>query len=348
MRAPLVLTALAAGAAVVPIPASAVERWFSAGVYPHVQHAFTSTSNLVPFALVDPVGLLVIALWAVFVWRDASRTAWPNGLARAAVRTLSWCAVLYLCFLGAWGLNYRRVPLLQRLQFDPARVSPDRARDVAAVAVDQLNALHDAAHARSASDPEIDPALAAAFARAQRDLGATWSAMPARPKRSLLDPYFLRAGVDGMTDPFFLETLVASDLLPVERPFVVAHEWAHLAGIADEGEANFAGWLTCLRGAPAHRYSAWLFLFSELTPSIRREDRAAIAAKLGAGPREDLRAIALRIQEHLNPRVATAGWRVYDRYLKANRVASGTQSYAEVVKLVLGVEFDSSGAPLLR
>jgi hypothetical protein len=42
-----------------------------------------------------------------------------------------------------------------------------------------------------------------------------------------------------MTDPFFLETLVASDVLPFERPFLVAHEWSHLAGIADEGEANF-------------------------------------------------------------------------------------------------------------
>jgi len=343
-----VLTAAAVGAAIVPIPASAIERWFSAGVYPGVQRTLTGASNLVPFPLSDAMGVLVIASWAALVWRDARGTTWPKGLARAAARTLSWCAVLYLCFLGAWGLNYRRVPLVQRLRFDTARVSPDRAREVAAAAVDQLNALHDAAHARPASAAEVDAGLAVAFAQAQRDLGSTWSAVPARPKRSLLNPYFLRAGVDGMTDPFFLETLVVSDLLPVERPFVVAHEWAHLAGIADEGEANFAGWLTCLRGAPAHRYSAWLFLFSELTRSVRRDDWTAIAARLGPGPREDLRAIAQRIQEHLNPRVATAGWRVYDRYLKANRVASGTASYAEVVKLVLGVEFDRSGAPLLR
>ena len=42
-----------------------------------------------------------------------------------------------------------------------------------------------------------------------------------------------------MTDPFLLETLIAPDLLEVERPFVIAHEWAHLAGYADESEANF-------------------------------------------------------------------------------------------------------------
>ena len=46
-----------------------------------------------------------------------------------------------------------------------------------------------------------------------------------------------------MTDPFLLETLLAPDLLDVERPFVIAHEWAHLAGYADESEANFVAWL---------------------------------------------------------------------------------------------------------
>jgi hypothetical protein len=61
--------------------------------------------------------------------------------------------------------------------------------------------------------------------------------------------YFKAAGVEGMTDPFFLETLVAGDLLPFERPFVIAHEWSHLAGFANEGEANFLGWLTCMKGS---------------------------------------------------------------------------------------------------
>jgi hypothetical protein len=40
------------------------------------------------------------------------------------------------------------------------------------------------------------------------------------------------------------------DLLPFEKPFVAAHEWAHLAGYADESEASFVGWLTCVRAAP--------------------------------------------------------------------------------------------------
>ena len=43
-----------------------------------------------------------------------------------------------------------------------------------------------------------------------------------------------------------------------------------------------------------------------------------------------------RYAREVSPRVSTAGWRVYDSYLKANRVAAGTASYDEVIRLVLG------------
>jgi hypothetical protein len=146
---------------------------------------------------------------------------------------------MYLLFLGLWGLNYRRVPLEQRLPYDTTGVNGDAAREAARVATSRLNALFMQPHVQTNAHG-VDPALATAFARATKELGAPGTTVPARPKRTLLDLYFRPAGVAGMTDPFFLETLVESDLLPVERPFVVAHEWAHLAGFADEGEANFA------------------------------------------------------------------------------------------------------------
>ena len=70
-----------------------------------------------------------------------------------------------------------------------------------------------------------------------------------------------------------------------------------------------------------------------------------MAASLAAGPRADLRAIRERYARDVNPRVADAGWRVYDSYLKANRVEAGAASYDEVVRLVLGLRVD--GRPVL-
>ena len=194
----------------------------------------------------------------------------------------------------------------------------------------------------------MEPELAAAFARAVELVGGSTVTVVGRPKRSLLDWYFRRASVSGMTDPFFLETLIATDVLAFERPFVIAHEWSHLAGLADEGEANFVGWLACVRGSAADRYSGWLFLYEELLPSIDRSAQAAVAARLAPGPRADLRASRDRVLRNVNPRVAAAGWRLYDSYLKANRVTAGAASYADVVRLVLGVEFRDNWTPVRR
>jgi len=243
-------------------------------------------------------------------------------------------AVLYLAFVMLWGFNYRRLPLEDKLQFDGEAVTPAAARSLAAVVVSRVNALHAQAHAIGWDDDERS--MAAAFASAEREAGASGTTVPGRPRYSVLDWYFRSAAVAGMTDPFFLETLVASDLLPFERPFVIAHEWSHLAGFADEGEANFVGWLTCLRGPVPAQYSGWLSLYAQLVGGLPRRDRAEVEARLDAGPREDLRSLADRLARNVNPTVSTAGWRVYDQYLKANRVEDGAASYARVVRLALG------------
>ena len=196
--------------------------------------------------------------------------------ARYRVAHLVLAAVCYLGFLATWGLNYRRVALADKLEFDARRVSPEAAEALAMRAVGEVNSLYSSAHAADADAAAVDPSLPDAFQRAQQELGARWRAEPARPKRSLLDLYFKRASVDGMTDPYFLETLVASDLLPFERAFVVAHEWGHLAGFADEGEANFLGWRACLNGSKAAQYSAGCFSAARPSAPCRSDNRAIV------------------------------------------------------------------------
>ena len=339
---------IAAGtAALVPLPATLVERVYSRRLYLGLQPLLTSLSNLAPFALFDVFVLVVALSWIVLSARDL-RTV--KGRLRAGVvilwRTIVWVAALYLVFLCTWGLNYRRVGLAELLGLDAARVTAPAVKDAAIVAARRLNDLHGRAHdARVPPVPAIDQSLAAALERALADTGRPQTVVPGRPKATIIDWYFRRIAVDGMTDPFFLEILVSSDLLPFERPFVTAHEWSHLAGVADEGEANFVGWLACMRGSAAAQYSGWLFMYSELVRVSSRGDRATLTAALAAGPREDLQAIRDRVARHVSPRLSAAGWRVYDSYLKANRVESGAASYGEVVQLALGARLASGGSP---
>jgi hypothetical protein len=345
------LVLFAAAAALAPLPPALVERAYSTSLYLRLQRVVTSTSNLAPFALFDALLIVTLAAWLIAVGVDLvrHRGAWMLIVARLLLRTIVWSAAFYLVFLLVWGLNYRRVRLADKLRFDPHAISSDAAMSLATATVGQLNALHDRAHEMNWPGlAAVDPSLAASLDRTERELGAAATAVVGRPKLTLLDAYFRRAGVEGMTDPYFLETMVQSDVLPFERSFIVAHEWAHLAGYADESEANFVGWLTCLRASTPDRYSGWLFLYGELARAVRPRDRGELSARLAPGPLADIQAIARRLQRQLNPAVSAAGWRLYDRYLKANGVEAGTASYADVVRLVLGASFGPDWTPVLR
>jgi hypothetical protein len=332
------VAALAVGLAILPLPPGPVERWYSTGVYQVLQPGLTRASNTVPFALLDILLTVSLAALVLLAVRDGRACGWRRAILQSAARLVLVAAIGYLIFLASWGLNYRRVKLEARVPFDESAITSEAALRLATTTVDRLNALYAPAHAQGwMTGSAIDTVLASAFNRAVRDVGVPRDVVVGRPKRSILDWYFQRAGVSGMTDPIFLETLVASDLLPFERPFVIAHEWSHLAGLADEGEANLAGWLSCIRGAERDAYSGWLFMYGEALRAVIASERAALVAKLGDGPRRDLRAIRERIAQHVEPRVSAAGWRVYDSYLKANRVEAGAASYEQVVRLALGL-----------
>lgn len=327
--------ALALAGAAAPIPEWMVERWYSGGFYPVLQRVLTPASNLVPFALFDVLWVAAAATSIVAAFRCVRDSGWRTGglrLARLAVRA---AAVVYLVFLTTWGLNYRRVPLVDRLAFDPARVTAAAAARLGETNAASLNALYARAHAA----PESTGSLAAAFQDTVRALGATRTVVPGRPKPTLLGGYFHEISVAGMTDPFLLETLTAPDLLDVERPFVIAHEWAHLAGYADESEANFVAWLTCRRGDAAAQYSAALAL-------IGYAPRASSQA-LDIGPRIDLFAIGYRYSR-TNETLRFAARQGYDKYLKANRVERGVESYDAVIQLILGTGLDQNGNPRFR
>lgn len=338
-RAGVILLALAA--AIVPLPPERVETAYSQSLYLSIQNTVTALTNAVPVALLDIAGaLLLVGLALTCVIR--LRTV---GLVRATLRTIvtviTVAAVVYIAFAAMWGLNYRRLPLEAKIEFDRTRVTRDAVIRLGQHAASVLNETHPLA----VNAPE-DPPLEAAFASSQRLLGASRLAVPGVPKRSLLQLYFRYAAIDGMTDPIFLEIIINPDALPFEQPFVTLHEWAHLAGYANEADANFVAWLACAQGSPRARYSGWMAVYEHVLSTLSRADRAALAAMLGPGPRADLEASAARYARS-SPVVRDTARDVYDTYLRANRVREGIASYTGVVRLLVGSGVDEGRMPAL-
>ncbi len=348
----VVAIAAAVVAALAPTSPEWVERAYSTFIYIGLQRSLTALTNHVPISLLEVGAAVLIAIFishAVGRWRSARLAAMrgrrAGALAGLVVDAAAFAAVVYLLFLALWGLNYRRTSIATRFDHDRSRVTEDAVDRLARHAASRLNALHRVARSRPWPDLDALPAsMGAAFAAAQRAAALDRQAVPGRPKRTLLTPYFARAGIDGMTDPFFLEVLVNDRVLPFERPSVVAHEWAHLAGFAHEAEAGFLGWLTTMNGDEQAQYSGWLTVYAYAASAVDDERRARLAYALEAGPTEDLRAIDRRV-ETAAPRVRAVARVAYDQFLRANRVESGVRSYGELVTLIAGCRLDRDGRP---
>jgi hypothetical protein len=342
-RVQLTLVVVALVAAVAPIPAASIERVYSRGLYPWLQRFVTLASDAVPFALLDVAAAVLLVFTVIAVVRTGRASGARAAVRRLAIIIVVSTAAVYLWFLLFWGLNYRRVPLEQKLAYDITKIRRDQALAVGRHAVDEVNAL--AGSARFSASEE--QGLVYAFDDVERRLGATRTARVGHPKRSLLEWYFRKAAIDGMTDPLFLEIILNPDLLPFERPSVLAHEWAHLAGYASESEANFIAWLTCIRATPAARYSGWLSAYGHVASALPREDRRALAAALSPAVVADLTVASQRFARS-SPRVRAAAQGAYDTYLKANRIEDGIANYNAVVRLMVATSFDSQWNPQLR
>lgn len=315
-----------------------VEQNFSNGYYPYWQHFWYSFTPSIPFAVGDAVigaGALLVVAALIFV-----RPFWRALLGIAALGGfyLVW-------FYGGWGYGYERAPLESRTAFSQARVTPAAVDALRKHLIAQMNALAPIAHAQqaaqTASGKTADHLIASWTPVVQR-LGDNWQPRVSQAKPAVAGLFMDLSGTSGFTNPFTLETQLAPDVLWFERPFAQAHEWSHAAGFNREDEANYIAAVTCLRDPDVTaQYSGALELFLYL-PSLKSYPHSTFAPQVWA----DFAAIRKRNAHYVNLNLSRFSWRVYNRYLKSNNVASGVQNYDEVTKLIAGIRLDAQGLPV--
>jgi hypothetical protein len=343
----------AVAAALFPPSAHWVERFYSNGFYSWLQSWLTPLTNMLPFALADVLTIALVLglpLWWTLRIRRAGRGRRWRAAGLLALDSVVLGAGIFLSFQLLWGFNYMREPLTYKLEYDEQRITSQTEKDILRRTVEQLNRDCAGAH----QSPLLDESgLQPSFDATVTMLGNSREVAKAIPKKTLLDAYLGATGVDGFTNPFGHAVLLNSDLLEFEKPFTLAHEWAHLAGYADESEANFVALLTCVKSdLPSVRYSGWLALYSYLWAVRRAHSNDAGFAEaipqLAPEVKADLRAMVERTRRRLNPSISRVQGEVYDRYLKANRVEAGIESYGLLVRLVLGTRFDADWVPARR
>jgi len=314
------------------------ERWYSQKLYSIIAAIISTFSNLVQFSIDDLfysiLILVLILLIILLIFRKVT-------IATVGKLILNIIAVTYILFYFLWGFNYFREDLHDRLNLSKHQTNSNTF-------VIQLKKLVENTNKSWCSfekwdKNQVDLNIEKSYKMLAPALKIKYPAGKRKAKSITMSRFFAQAGISGYYGPFFNEVHVNSYILPVEYPFILAHEKAHQFGITNEAEANFYAWLVCTNSKSKQlQYSANLHVLQYfLYQGYQLEEYPGIIAKLDKRVKKDLEIIRKHWMSLRNEKVDEAATKVNDFYLKTNKIKDGVKEYSGVVKFVIDYSYDS-------
>jgi hypothetical protein len=308
------------------------EKYFSDGLYPLVARTFSTLSRLTPLSVWDIFWVLfLLGLITGIVFVILKRI----GFRIFCLKVGQTLALMYAFFYLSWGFNYFRPEIGKRIGLDVRQVDEKLFR----LMLDSVIILTNANYAAvSASDYTlIDRKVEESYSLNSKMLDITYPNGYRRPKNMLFSNLISKFGINGYFGPFFNEINLNRRLLPMEYPFLLAHEKAHQFGISSEAEANLVAFIVCTKSDdPKLKYSGYLALllyfledaqyFRDYKEYLGKLDKPVIAE------------LIFRQQYYFglqNEAMGKAQETVYDAYLKGNHIPHGVENYNLVVELAI-------------
>ncbi len=309
-----------------------VEDYYSKGIYPIIASVYSWVSSLIPISLWDlfwAAFVLLILYGIYFVLFTSAKWSW------LLLRIAQLSALLYAFFYLIWGFNYFRPDLETRLGWEKPKSDEQIFRAVLDSLIVQTNKSFCPIAPSDYTD--VDKLIEDSYAKNKDVLGINYPNGTRRTKTMLFSSLFAMSGVSGYFGPFFNEVHLNNYLLPIEYPYVLAHEKAHQFGITNEAEANLASFIVCSTSSDQRlQYSGYLnLLVYFLSDASAFKDVKEYVKKIKKPVILDLRfqrAHWQGLQNKTLDRVQTAA---NNAYLKTNHIEAGVMNYNQVVGLVL-------------
>lgn len=231
-------------------------EWYATTIYPVCSSGLACFSSFFPFSLNDLfiygslAGILLYLLYALL---------WKHRVKQALVHVVEYLVWVYIWFYAAWGLNYCRNDFYQRTQLQRQVYSEELFERFLQVYTDSLNAAY--CLVDTVEKEKVDATIKASYAVLNKEYGLTCPPENLRPKPMLFPSLMSGVGVMGYIGPFFIESHLSKDLLPVQYAATCAHEMAHVLGISSEAEANYYSYLICTTSSEREiRFSGYFSL----------------------------------------------------------------------------------------
>ena len=315
------------------------EKCYAQGIYPYIASILSTLSSLFPFSLDDifytvliftPLVLLISIFTKRIKWKAAGKFL------------LNILASVYVLFYMLWGFNYFRSPLPERLGIKDREPDTEEFMQFIRQYVAELNQLH--CDFDTINKAETNRLIEETYQQLAPVLQFEYP-MGKRPdKKITFSSFYAKSGITGYFGPFFNEVHVNKKVLPIEYPFVLAHEKAHQLGVTSEAEANFYSWLVCTHSSSQQiRYSAKLFISFHFFRQARGlEDYKNLVAEISPEVQADIDRISEHWKKLRNATMDKTASKLNDAYLKHNNIKSGIKDYTGVVDHVMNFSLDSA------
>ncbi len=316
-----------------------VEKYYAQGLYPFLAKLLSGISSLAPFSLDDQFYVLLIALpFALFFFVLMRKIS----LKYAGKFILNSVALIYILFYILWGFNYFRPGLTERLGFVEAETDPEKFIEVLTQLIDTTNKLQ--CSFETSTSTQVDRLIENSYETLAPVLNIDYPQGKRHDKKITFSGFYAKTGISGYFGPFFNEVHVNKKVLPIEYPFVLAHEKAHQLGVTSEAEANFYSWLVCTNSSSQQvQYSGNLFiLYHFLLQAYELENYKQILAQISPKVKTDFKTIRQHWKELRNEAFDKTASAVNDAYLKTNKIKAGINDYHGVVEHVMNFSLDSA------
>ena len=350
---------------------------YATRIYPIIGTLLSPISGLFPFAVGD-IFIALSIVWVIFYpiyeikWRKqlakrffflaAKRGCYPKKKVVFG-RVAEYLLWVYAWFYIAWGLNYSQPNIYCRTGMKPVEVSEAKFREFAYRYADSINYLSEERRVKSEEtafddqresqfngmvDDGLKNRVRDAVLKGYNEIGAKeginapFNQHP-HAKTMLFTPLSSMSGVTGSMGPFFCEFTLNGDIRPHDYPAIYAHEFAHLLGIANEGEANFYSYIVCTASSDkAVKFSGYYHIFFHVLRNVFDILGEKEGEKFLKYIRPEIIQLARSDRQYwISKRckaLDAAQDFIFDLYLRGNHVAEGRKSYSGVVGLILAWE----------
>ena len=314
-------------------------------------HAFAGKLfSAVPFSVTEWVILFLVALGVVLLivlLVRLIRRRWAMAY-RTGMTILSVSAALFALFCLWWGVLYYSDSFTEQAGLERRNISVQELEAVTKYFAAQANTMAERVERDENGVCAMDKD---AIFRRSTDIydGAeqTFPCLTApavRAKPVVLSRLLSYIHYTGFFFPYTAEANLNADSPVCLLPSTIAHELAHLRGVAREDEANFCAVIACMEsGDDEYRYSGALLAYIYLGNALYNADYVAwkeVYSSLSENVCADLTANNAYWKQFETP-AADVSEKVYESFLQTYGDDRGMQSYGACVDLLTGYYLDA-------